>query len=184
MIVFHHRGRALGDLVECALDRLEAAQIADVPDVIADAVVLGLHAVQSVEHDPLNLGCTGDQVLCLDRLHRGERSRADAWRSRLDPTTNWAVATTAARRLRPDAVYIVTPWSETATIDECIDEFLNIPVEIHLGPERILDRFENVRIAAQSRRHAGLQRVADLRVRLLVRNCATSLKRRNLLALT
>ena len=52
-----------------------------------------------------------------------------------------------ARRLRPDAVYIVTPWSETATIDECIDEFLNIPVEIHLGPERILDRFENVRIA-------------------------------------
>ena len=41
----------------------------------------------------------------------------------------------------------MTPWSETATIDECVDEFLNIPVEIHLGPERILDRFENVRIA-------------------------------------
>ena len=52
-----------------------------------------------------------------------------------------------ARTLRPDAVYIVTPWSETATINECVDEFLNIPVEIHLGPERILDRFENVRIA-------------------------------------
>jgi exopolysaccharide biosynthesis polyprenyl glycosylphosphotransferase len=33
------------------------------------------------------------------------------------------------------------------TINECVDEFLNIPVEIHLGPERILDRFENVRIA-------------------------------------
>ena len=52
-----------------------------------------------------------------------------------------------ARTLRPDAVYIVTPWSETATIEECVDEFLNIPVEIHLGPERILDRFEHVRIA-------------------------------------
>jgi Undecaprenyl-phosphate glucose phosphotransferase len=52
-----------------------------------------------------------------------------------------------ARVLRPDAVYIVTPWSQTATIDSCVDEFLNIPVEIHLGPERILDRFENVRIS-------------------------------------
>jgi Undecaprenyl-phosphate glucose phosphotransferase len=52
-----------------------------------------------------------------------------------------------ARTLRPDAVYIVTPWSETGTIDSCVDEFLKIPVEIHLGPERILDRFDNVRIA-------------------------------------
>jgi hypothetical protein len=56
-----------------------------------------------------------------------------------------------ARTLRPDAVYIVTPWSETGTIDNCVDEFLNIPVEIHLGPERILDRFENVRIAKHGR---------------------------------
>jgi Undecaprenyl-phosphate glucose phosphotransferase len=56
-----------------------------------------------------------------------------------------------ARMLRPDAVYIVTPWSETGTIDNCVDEFLNIPVEIHLGPERILDRFENVRIAKHGR---------------------------------
>jgi Undecaprenyl-phosphate glucose phosphotransferase len=56
-----------------------------------------------------------------------------------------------ARTLRPDAVYIVSPWSETGTIDCCVDEFLNIPVEIHLGPERILDRFENVRIAKHGR---------------------------------
>ena len=52
----------------------------------------------------------------------------------------------SARNLRPDAVYIVAPWSETGTIDLCVDEFLNMPVEIHLGPERILDRFGNVRI--------------------------------------
>jgi Undecaprenyl-phosphate glucose phosphotransferase len=56
-------------------------------------------------------------------------------------------AVESARSLRPDAVYIVTPWSETGTIDLCVDEFLNMPVEIHLGPERILDRFDNVRIA-------------------------------------
>jgi Undecaprenyl-phosphate glucose phosphotransferase len=56
-------------------------------------------------------------------------------------------AVESARNLRPDAVYIVAPWSETGTIDLCVDEFLNMPVEIHLGPERILDRFDNVRIA-------------------------------------
>ena len=56
-------------------------------------------------------------------------------------------AVDSARSLRPDAVYIVAPWSETGTIDLCVDEFLNMPVEIHLGPERILDRFDNVRIA-------------------------------------
>ena len=46
----------------------------------------------------------------------------------------------------PDAVYIVTPWSETVTIDDCVDEFLNIRVEHPSRPQRILDRFENVRI--------------------------------------
>jgi Undecaprenyl-phosphate glucose phosphotransferase len=56
-------------------------------------------------------------------------------------------AVESARQLRPDAVFIVTPWSETGTIDLCVDEFLKMPVEIHLGPERILDRFDNVRIA-------------------------------------
>jgi Undecaprenyl-phosphate glucose phosphotransferase len=56
-------------------------------------------------------------------------------------------AVESARTLRPDAVYIVTPWSQTGTIDSCVDEFLKMPVEIHLGPERILDRFEHVRIA-------------------------------------
>jgi len=56
-------------------------------------------------------------------------------------------AVDSARLLRPDAVYIVTPWSETSTIDTCVDELLNIPAEIHLGPERILDRFDHVRIA-------------------------------------
>lgn len=61
--------------------------------------------------------------------------------------TDLRQALESARTLRPDAVYIVTPWSQTATIDFCVDEFLKMPVEIHLGPERILDRFDNVRIA-------------------------------------
>jgi Undecaprenyl-phosphate glucose phosphotransferase len=52
-----------------------------------------------------------------------------------------------AREQRPDAVYIVVPWSQTDTIDRCVEEFLTIPAEIHLSPEPILDRFDHVRIA-------------------------------------
>jgi Undecaprenyl-phosphate glucose phosphotransferase len=52
-----------------------------------------------------------------------------------------------AREQRPDAVYVVLPWSQTDMIDRCVEEFLTIPAEIHLSPERILDRFDHVRIA-------------------------------------
>lgn len=37
-----------------------------------------------------------EYITALVHYYRGERSRADAWRARLDPTTNWAVATTGA----------------------------------------------------------------------------------------
>ena len=41
----------------------------------------------------------------------------------------------------------MVPWSQTDTIEHCVEEFLTMPVEIHIGPERILDRFDNVSIA-------------------------------------
>ena len=98
-------------------------------------------------YQPWNYGLHTVGAAPLTRLEpsatREERSQALA--------ADLRQAIDTARMLRPDAVYIVTPWSETATIDSCVDEFLNTPVEIHLGPERILDRFENVRIAKHGR---------------------------------
>jgi uncharacterized membrane protein len=35
-----------------------------------------------------------EYITAITHFYRGERGRADAWRSRLDPTTNWAVVTT------------------------------------------------------------------------------------------
>ena len=61
--------------------------------------------------------------------------------------TDLTRAIEAARALAPDAVFILAPWSDNEAIDCCVDELMTIPAEIHLGPERILDRFENVRIA-------------------------------------
>ncbi len=51
------------------------------------------------------------------------------------------------RQLDLDEVFILVPWSEKEVIDRCIEAFTALPVTIHLGPERILERFEDVRIA-------------------------------------
>jgi uncharacterized membrane protein len=48
---------------------------------------------ESFEQTPLT---RNEYITALVHYYRGERSRADAWRARLDPTTNWAVATTGA----------------------------------------------------------------------------------------
>ena len=88
----------------------------------------GLYVVASAPLSPVAAGATPDvqrETLQLD-LKR---------------------AVDLAREQRPDAVYVALPWSQTDTIDRCVEEFLAIPAEIHLGPERILDRFDHVRIA-------------------------------------
>ena len=37
-----------------------------------------------------------EYIAALVHFYRGELSRADHWRARLDPTTNWAIVTTGA----------------------------------------------------------------------------------------
>ena len=58
-----------------------------------------------------------------------------------------ALARASARMLAPDDVFILVPWSEKPTIDAAIETFLHVPTSIHLGPERVLDRFSEARIA-------------------------------------
>ncbi len=57
-----------------------------------------------------------------------------------------ALAAATARMLRPDDVFILVPWSHAEAIDSCVTAFLRVPAQIHLGPERVLDRFVDARI--------------------------------------
>jgi Undecaprenyl-phosphate glucose phosphotransferase len=66
-----------------------------------------------------------------------------------DPSTleeDLVLAAAAARMLRPDDVFILAPWSHTRMIEACVDAFMRVPAQIHLGPEKVLDRFANARI--------------------------------------
>ena len=70
---------------------------------------------------------------------------ADLRRAMLDRDLAEAVA--SVRSLEPDAIFVLLPWSATETIDRCAETFLSLPVEIHLGPEQILHKFEEVKLS-------------------------------------
>jgi Undecaprenyl-phosphate glucose phosphotransferase len=56
------------------------------------------------------------------------------------------LARASARMLRPDDVFILIPWDDKASIDAAVQAFLHVPTSIHLGPERVLDRFTDARV--------------------------------------
>lgn len=62
-----------------------------------------------------------------------------------------AEATAGVRSVAPDAIFLLLPWSATATIERCAEAFLTLPVEIHLGPEQILHKFEDVELSKLGR---------------------------------
>jgi Undecaprenyl-phosphate glucose phosphotransferase len=97
-------------------------------------------------HQPWNLGL---HIVGTAPLSIGPDVRAEHRAAHLHQ--DLAQALDIARPLAPDAVFIIVPWSDSETIDHCVEELLTIPAEIHLGPERILDRFENVRISKLGR---------------------------------
>jgi len=70
---------------------------------------------------------------------------ADVRRATLDRDLAEAVA--SVRSLAPDAVFVLLPWSETETIDRCAETFMTLPVEIHLGPEQVLYKFEEAKLS-------------------------------------
>ena len=70
---------------------------------------------------------------------------AETRRAVLDRDLAEAIA--SVRALEPDAIYLLLPWSATEIIDRCAKTFLALPVELHLGPEQILHKFEEVELA-------------------------------------
>ncbi|WP_056808292.1 undecaprenyl-phosphate glucose phosphotransferase [Bosea sp. Root381] len=121
-------------------------------------------------HQPWDVGFAIVDVAFL----RGNDQRRTA-----DPAAALAADLTSAaatcRMKRPDSVFIALPWSDQETIDACVDAFMNLPVAIHLTPERIMDRFRTPHIVrtgtlsslrltrpALSMAEVALKRAADI----------------------
>jgi hypothetical protein len=58
-----------------------------------------------------------------------------------------AAAALSVRSIEPDAIFVLAPWSASETIDRCAETFLRLPVEIHLGPEQVLYKFEEAKLS-------------------------------------
>ena len=103
----------------------------------------GAHVGAFVQHyEPWTLGLNivGCRFLTPVAATASEATRREA----LDRDLAEAVA--SVRALEPDAIYLLLPWSATEVIDRCAETFLSLPVEIHLGPERILHKFEELEL--------------------------------------
>lgn len=92
-------------------------------------------------HQPWNVGFA---IVDVAFLRSGDERRINDPAAAL--AADLASAVSNCRMKRPDAVFIALPWSDQETIDACIDAFMNLPVAIHLTPERIMDRFETPHI--------------------------------------
>ena len=104
----------------------------------------GAHIGAFVQHyEPWTLGL--NIVGCRFLTPVAVTASAETRREVLDRDLVEAVA--SVRSLEPDAIYLLLPWSATEIIDRCAETFLALPVEIHLGPERILHKFDEVELS-------------------------------------
>jgi Undecaprenyl-phosphate glucose phosphotransferase len=61
------------------------------------------------------------------------------------------LAVSVVRFLRPDDIFVLVPWADTADVERCIDSFLRVPAALHLRPGAMLDRFPELQVARVGR---------------------------------
>jgi len=104
----------------------------------------GAHIGAFVQHyEPWTLGL--NVVGCRFLTPVPLTASAETKRTVLDRDLAEAVA--SVRALEPDAIYLLLPWSATEIIQRCAETFVTLPVEIQLGPEQILHKFDEVELA-------------------------------------
>lgn len=92
----------------------------------------------------------GLRVVGTSYLRRVDRAAGPAAR-KAQLSEDLDLAVSVVRFLRPDDVFILVPWSDTAEIDACVDGFLRTPAAIHLRPGGVLDRFPDMQVARVGR---------------------------------
>jgi Undecaprenyl-phosphate glucose phosphotransferase len=95
----------------------------------------------SNEADQLGLRVVGTSYLRRVDPGADTATRHDQLQEDLD------LAVSVVRFLRPDDVFVLVPWTDTAEVERCIDAFLRVPSALHLRPGAVLDRFPDLQVA-------------------------------------
>ncbi|MDP4002422.1 undecaprenyl-phosphate glucose phosphotransferase [Methylobacterium sp. NEAU K] len=97
-------------------------------------------------HASHEAGHLGSRIVGTSYLRRVDAAADTATRhDQLQEDLDLAVS--VVRFLRPDDVFVLVPWSDTAEVERCIDAFLRVPSALHLRPGTVLDRFPDMRVA-------------------------------------
>ena len=118
---------------------------------------------------------SGTAVVGCRFLTPADGAAENTWRATLQLDLEAAIE--AARALHPEAIVLLLPWSASETIETCVEGFLALPAEVHLGPDRILQKYSDVHLSRfgswasfrltrvpLSRLELALKRVLDLAV--------------------
>ncbi|MFD0934583.1 exopolysaccharide biosynthesis polyprenyl glycosylphosphotransferase [Methylobacterium trifolii] len=100
---------------------------------------------KSNEADALGLRVVGTSYLRRVDVGADDAARHAQTAEDLD------LAVSVVRFLRPDDVFILVPWTETAEVERCIDAFLRVPSALHLRPGAVLDRFPDMQVSRVGR---------------------------------
>ena len=92
----------------------------------------------------------GLRVIGTSYLRRAD-PQADAASRQALLSEDLDLAVSIVRFLRPDDVFVLVPWAETADVERCIDAFLRVPAALHLRPGAMLDRFPDLQVARVGR---------------------------------
>lgn len=97
----------------------------------------------SMRFDPSALGIdiVGARHLSDAAFRGSARVRDGALRRDL------ATVLPGVRRLEPDAIFVLLPWSERDLIDECVQLLIGLPCEVHIGPDHALQQYTNADLA-------------------------------------
>ena len=82
----------------------------------------------------------GFDVIGVERLVREFEEDTDA------PGLGIDAIVEKARYLHPDTIVLALPWSHADLIDQCVRAFMNLPVRVELAPERVLERYSDLRL--------------------------------------
>lgn len=84
----------------------------------------------------------GSQV--ADTIILGETDSGAISDQALRPGLEQTIART--RNGEIDDIILLLPWSQTGTINKCAEALMTVPASIHLGPERVFERFADLRL--------------------------------------
>ena len=142
VVIFYGTGLIMVPLMRSGLSAFARAALSDGRMVTRRTFLVGSEGDVLALHRRLKAHTPGIEIVGSAFLDQALGSTTT-----MNVSTALRSAVAQARHLAPDDIIIVVPWANHHLVESCVDAFMTVPAAIHLAPERVLDRFEDISIA-------------------------------------